>query len=163
MHGTGFRDVLPLAHTAGDDGDRVRIPVQVIQGPFQPAHQREGGALAVNGGAEHDEIRTLRIGIGSCIFDDRDLDDAEVNDSETGQAEHDAPEQQREKTVGENQRNQEKAEIAPVDIAAQRKAEETAQSRKYRAENDPDRVFFLLFCFLLRRHHSEPPNVHIVP
>ena len=47
--------------------------------------------------------------------------------------------------------------------AAQRKAEETAQSRQNGAENDPDRVFFLLLCFLFRRHHSEPPNVHIVP
>ena len=163
MHGLSLRDVLAFAHAAGDDGDGIGILVQIIQGSFETPHQCKRGTFAVDGGAEHNEIRPLRLRIGAGIFDDRDLNNAEIDDAEAGQAEHDPPEKQGKKPLGEDQRDQEEAEIAPVDVAAQRKAEETAQRREHRADDDPDRVFFLLSRSLLRFHHSEPPNVRTVP
>ena len=163
MHGPGLRDLFAFAHTAGYNGNGVRISVQIIQGTLQPPYQREGGTLAVDGGTEYDEIGTLRLRIGAGIFDDRNLNDAEIHNTETGQTEHDAPEQHRQKPMGENERDQEKAEITPVDIAAQREAEEESQRCERCADDDPDRVFFLLLRFLIRLHHSGPPIVRTVP
>ena len=45
----------------------------------------------------------------------------------------------------ENQRNQEKAEISPVDIAAHGKTEKEAEGRQREGEKSPERaVFFVL-------------------
>ena len=163
MHGPGLRDLFAFAHAAGNNGNGIRISVQIIQGTLQPPYQREGGAFTVDGGTEYDKIGTFRLRIGTGIPDDRNLNDAEIHNPETGQTEHDAPEQYRQETVGENERDQEKAEITPVDIAAKREAEEESQRSEHCADDDPDRVFFLLLRFLIRFHCSGPPIVHTVP
>ena len=65
----------------------------------------------------------------------------------------------------EDQRNQEKAQIAPVDIAAKQKAKDQTGSRKSGAADDfagPEPVLFFA-AFRLFIHRSEPPIPDTVP
>ena len=95
VHGLRFGDGLALAHTARDDGRALRVFQQIVPRALQPSHQCQGRLIAVNRRAQHDQIRPLRIGVGAGVADDGDLNEAEIQEAETGQPQNDPPDRRR--------------------------------------------------------------------
>ena len=127
VHGLGFGDLLALAHAAGDDGDGLRMLVQILQRPLEPPHQGQRGLILVYRSAQHNEVIPPRVLVGAGVFDDEILHKAEISETDTGQNHHHAPEGDGQIPVQHKQRGDEQQRVAPPGVAPQRKAQKQAR------------------------------------
>ena len=115
------------------------MAVEIVHCALHPAHKRQRGLVAVDRGAQHDQIVAAVVGVGAGIADDKAFDKAEVNKPHTGKDNDELPQHGGQEAVQHDERRDEQQRIAPPGIAPRRKAQQKGQRSERGGKSRPVR------------------------